>query len=1040
MTTTEHLRIRPDYFTTRQECVDSHRYPKQSNTRYKDYNQTHFTPGDEQQFKLYMNSVNGKSKEEPNDLSDNVFGNLEYRFWNKNAELNAKCVLNTFRYMFNKFKKGIFIQIRSGKLSVFLPFSKKNFINEWSYKIKINPKYGEFSGFIKYIKNQQGKKFNPKYINRYFETWYSNNCLVRYEYPLSEGDTNVSIMSNMFETLCEERKVPDMEFFVNRRDFPLIKTDSTEPYDHIYDSDTKPLLSHNYEKYSPILSMVNTENYSDLTIPTGDDWARINKDKHFFKQITQRWDFSEEWDNKKPIAVFRGSTTGAGTSIKNNMRLKVAYLNQDGILDAGITKWNTRPRKIKGHKYLETINIEAMTKLGIKLKKPLTLEEQSKYKYIINIEGHVSAFRLSKELNTGSCILLTESRYKLWFSDLLKPYIHYIPIKKDLSDLIDKIKWCRSHDNKCREISQNAKKFYNKFLTKNGILDYLQNLLVKLKQHTGSYFYNSKTPLEIQLAVEKRSIQSTNKFSSITEVGVIPRDQNRSYGILRGLEWIYQDVKNFSGHIKNPQKIYENKSTRVTKYTFCGFPIVIKKCLVTEKINENIHEAFVGIRGINEVVKYIPNFAYIFGYEDKTQSVIMEYVGGKSMEKWIVDEFNIDDYLTILIQLSLALETAQNICGFIHWDLTPWNIIIQKLKKEIVIDYMLDDQNIYQVKTKIIPVIIDYGKSHIIHKNIHYGLINMFKTSSIQDVISLIITSLYNISLTNLTPDKVSDIITISNFVTGTKYMNKISKSGKNGLGGLRYLFGKAKKYTNITTSNKYELETLRPRDFINYIKNKFRYTNCKKILKPNFLHNQGNSLQVYEYIIAKNDEEREKSYIEIFERFLRFQIQIKKYNIFINYYILKIFQDNLESVYKLKKNNQEIQNLYLKCLDKLKLFKNEINSKGKIKEFVKIDTKIFKQEHVKIEYDDETFNILNNVEKLINVISNQDIYPISNFILLLWHIDLTELSIKDREYAKNYLIINPTTIRSRNADIKTIKYMYKKIKQENLKKNKNIM
>ena len=52
--------------------------------------------------------------------------------------------------------------------------------------------------------------------------WYSNNCLVRFEYPPSEGDSGVSQMKDMFSSLCNTRKIPDIEFFVNRRDFCFI--------------------------------------------------------------------------------------------------------------------------------------------------------------------------------------------------------------------------------------------------------------------------------------------------------------------------------------------------------------------------------------------------------------------------------------------------------------------------------------------------------------------------------------------------------------------------------------------------------------------------------------------------------------------------------------------------------------------------------------------------------------------------------------------------------------------------------------------------
>ncbi len=97
----------------------------------------------------------------------------------------------------------------------------------------------------------------------------------------------------------------------------------------------------------------------------------------------------------------------------------------------------SKTKKNLNEKYLQTINIE---KEAPKVS-PLTPEEQSKYKYIINIDGHVSAFRLSLEMSMGCCILLVKSTipnetfgWKMWFSHLLKPYIHYVPVKSDLSD------------------------------------------------------------------------------------------------------------------------------------------------------------------------------------------------------------------------------------------------------------------------------------------------------------------------------------------------------------------------------------------------------------------------------------------------------------------------------------------------------------------------------------------------------------------------------------------------------------------------------
>ena len=62
-----------------------------------------------------------------------------------NQYIHANSVIDTFRYLFNKFKKGIFVKIVDNKLKVFLPFSKYNFHNEWTDRIKVDPKYSKFS-------------------------------------------------------------------------------------------------------------------------------------------------------------------------------------------------------------------------------------------------------------------------------------------------------------------------------------------------------------------------------------------------------------------------------------------------------------------------------------------------------------------------------------------------------------------------------------------------------------------------------------------------------------------------------------------------------------------------------------------------------------------------------------------------------------------------------------------------------------------------------------------------------------------------------
>lgn len=103
--------------------------------------------------------------------------------------------------------------------------------------------------------------------------------------------------------------------------------------------------------------------------------------------------------------------------------------------------------------------------------------EQSKYKYLVYVDGHCAACRYGFMMRLGSVILKVEPRQvadRMWYFPLLKPYIDHVPVKADLSDLEEKIRWCRDHDDECRQIGENAIKFYNKYVGREALLDYLE--------------------------------------------------------------------------------------------------------------------------------------------------------------------------------------------------------------------------------------------------------------------------------------------------------------------------------------------------------------------------------------------------------------------------------------------------------------------------------------------------------------------------------------------------------------------------------------
>ena len=51
-----------------------------------------------------------------------------------------------------------------------------------------------------------------------------------------------------------------------------------------------------------------------------------------------------------------------------------------------------------------------------------------------------------------------------WILSEIKPYIHFIPIKNDGSDLVDVYEWCMNNLDKCNEIANNGKMYMEKIL------------------------------------------------------------------------------------------------------------------------------------------------------------------------------------------------------------------------------------------------------------------------------------------------------------------------------------------------------------------------------------------------------------------------------------------------------------------------------------------------------------------------------------------------------------------------------------------------
>jgi len=77
-------------------------------------------------------------------------------------------------------------------------------------------------------------------------------------------------------------------------------------------------------------------------------------------------------------------------------------------------------------------------------------------RFAIDIDGYANAFsNLFLRLLYGCCVIKVASPagFRQWYYDRLVPWEHYVPVAADLSDLVERIEWCRRNDDACRRIA-----------------------------------------------------------------------------------------------------------------------------------------------------------------------------------------------------------------------------------------------------------------------------------------------------------------------------------------------------------------------------------------------------------------------------------------------------------------------------------------------------------------------------------------------------------------------------------------------------------
>ncbi len=409
----------------------------------------------------------------------------------KNKEYTKKDLEKSLKFIFDTYRDILYLRIRQNHIEFAFHLYNSEFSSDW-YKYVNFPNGMNVEEFMKKKQKNLPSK-TEKLVSP--NKWTANNCVVSFEDWSSYGNPTeyVKGIYEMFIKMVEKYKViPDCDILINRKDFQFLHINPERyAYTHVYPENVK--IPNPPLKYWFLCSQSSSKNNLDIPIPSADEFknalklAKNNNNNNKFNK--------KEFESKENKLFFRGSTTGCGLNENTNPRLRLYMisdiLNKEGdeFFDIGLAMFT---KKIKVNDF--EVGYLDLNKYKYLKKDFVDMSVWKKYKYFLNIEGNVAAYRLPILFSYGGIVVQAESDYYMWFEPLLKDGEDYILLKKEIymkegdsieesakkvKEFFSKIK---KENKNMEKIAENGFNFYKKYLCKDSILEYCFTLCYNINK------------------------------------------------------------------------------------------------------------------------------------------------------------------------------------------------------------------------------------------------------------------------------------------------------------------------------------------------------------------------------------------------------------------------------------------------------------------------------------------------------------------------------------------------------------------------------
>ena len=184
------------------------------------------------------------------------------------------------------------------------------------------------------------------------------------------------------------------------------------------------------------------------------------------------------WHQRINNVLFRGTTTGGRPFNKSghlqSLRAKaVAFsLQHPELLDA---RFATRSGTFGEQDEQELLRRGMTAERG----SFLTWYDALKYRAALVLDGNTVADRLAFIMASTTAVIKVDSPRREAYYSLMQPYVHYVPVHADLSNLEAQLRWALANETRLHTIARNGAKFALAHLSRRATLCHWTTLLIR---------------------------------------------------------------------------------------------------------------------------------------------------------------------------------------------------------------------------------------------------------------------------------------------------------------------------------------------------------------------------------------------------------------------------------------------------------------------------------------------------------------------------------------------------------------------------------